>query len=68
MIFRFVPYANVKTENIPVLIGKMQGEMRFLPGETPGLQWNRRNLKNPEHETVLDVLKRLLLQIKELLI
>ena len=68
MTFRFVPYADVRTENIPVLIGKMQGAMRFLPGDPPGLQWRRQNLKNPEHETVLDVLKRLLLEIKELLI
>ena len=67
LTFRFVPYARVKTENIPVLIANMKGEMRFLPGETPGLQWHRLNLAGKK-ESVLDVLQRLLSEIKELLI
>ncbi len=66
--FRFVPYANVKTENIPVLIANMKGAMQFIPGETPGLRWHRMNLASAGKESVLDVLRRLLLEIKELLI
>ncbi len=68
LLFRFVPYANVKTENIPVLIAKMKGAMRFLPGETPGLSWHRLNLREKKDESVLDVLKSVLYEIKELLI
>ncbi len=68
LTFRFVPYANVRTENIPVLIANMKGAMRFLPGETPGLQWHRLNLAGGGRESVLDVLNSVLSEIKELLI
>ena len=66
--FRFVPYARVKTENIPVLIANMKGAMRFLPGETPGLLWHRMNISGGKRESVLEVLGSLLSEIKELLI
>ncbi|MBR6323221.1 MAG: transcription-repair coupling factor, partial [Lachnospiraceae bacterium] len=66
--FRFVPYAKVRTENIPVLIAQMQGAMRFIPGDPPGLSWKRMNLAAAKNETVLDTLKNVLYRIKELLI
>ncbi len=66
--FKFVPYARVKTENMPVLLEKMKGAMRFLPGETPGLLWHRLNLKEAGKANVLETLKEILLEIKGLLI
>ena len=66
--FKFVPFARVKTENLPVLLEKMKGAMRFLPGETPGLLWHRLNLKEAGKADVLTTLKVILLEIKGLLI
>ena len=66
--FRFVPFAKVKTEMIPELIKKMNGSMRFLPGETPGLLFHETDPRKIGKKTVLDVLESLLTTIKELLI
>jgi len=66
--FKFVPFARVRNEQIPVLIEKMDGKMRFLPGETPGLLWNERDFHKIGKKPVLDVLEELLSTIKELLI
>ena len=66
--FRFAPDAKVRPEGITQLITEMKGEMRFLPGEAPGLLYRRRNLKSAEKEEVLPLLKKLLNQIKELII
>ena len=67
LTFRFVPFAKVKAENIPVLIEKMNGAMRFLPGETPGLQWHQMNLKEAGKVPILTLLPDLLDQIGEVL-
>jgi len=68
LIFRFVPNAKVKIENIPVLIAQMQGSMQFIPGEVPGLKWHEKNLNTRDKMPVLERLNSLLNQTKELLI
>jgi len=68
LTFKFVPFAKVKTENIPVLIQEMKGAMQFIPGEVPGLKWHAMNLNTRNKVPVLECVKTLLNQTKELLI
>ena len=66
--FTFAPFARVKGENIPALIAKMGGSMRYLQGPPPGLLWRERDPKKAGKTPVTDILESLLEEIKELLI
>ena len=68
LTFRFVPFAMIRTENIPELIRSMNGAMRFIPSDPPGLQWHETDARNIGKTPVLSRLKALLTEIKRLLI
>ena len=66
MVFSEKP--KIRTENIPLLIEKMNGELRFVPKPETALVYTRSSGKRSEPEPVLKALSGLLYTIKELLI
>jgi len=46
LTYRFAPDARLNTEAFPVLLQKMQGAMRYLPGAAPGILFRRLSIQD----------------------
>ena len=64
LTFRFSPEARLKSEGLPELLNRMQGAMRFLPGEQQGLLYRQMNARE-KPEPILALLDRLLAEMEE---
>ena len=68
LVFKFVPDAKIRGENVAKLIAEMDGAMQFIPSDPISLRWREKNARNVGKTPILALLKDLLTQIKNLLI
>jgi len=64
LTYRFAADARLNTEALPGLLQRMNGAMRFLPGENPGILYRHLNVRDGGKVPVLDFVEEGLLLLR----